>query len=209
MSANYSIMLRMDGKKALVIGGGKVAERKVAGLLSAKADITVVSPKVTAGLAELAQLKKIIWQQKNFSNSDVEEAFLIFAATDDAEVNLKVKMAAGSHQLVTISDAPDESDFHVPAVVQRGRLSLAVSTDGASPVLAKKIRNQLFAEFDERYEEYLDFLFEARKRILKEINDAALKRKLLTALAEDQFLNSDHREDEFRNLLEKVKKQTL
>ncbi|MCM3727126.1 NAD(P)-binding protein [Neobacillus cucumis] len=205
MRTNYPIMLQLDGKKVVVIGGGKVAERKVRGLLGTGAHVVVISPEATDEIQTFFLDGKILWKKKFFSAEDLRGAALIFAATDDKDINQSVKSSAGEHQLVTVADDPDISDFHLPAHVQRGRLSIAISTGGASPTLAKKLRAELEQLFDERYEEYLEFLLTARQWILKEVKDPALKRKLLTAMVSEDFLNSQDRAEDFQRLYEELK----
>ena len=202
MSTNYPVMLGLEGKVVVIVGGGKVAERKVRGLLESGARVVVVSPEATEELQRLSSVGKIKWAQRPFLPEDLQEAFMIFAATDDKDLNQLVRVSAEPHQLVTVVDDPNGSDFHLPSSFQRGRLSIAVSTGGASPMLAKKIREQLEQEFDESYEDYLEFLFKKRKWVIKEVTDAALKSKLLTAIASDEFLNSRNREGDFRRLYE-------
>lgn len=205
MRTNYPIMLQLDGKKVVVIGGGRVAERKVQGLLGTGARIIVISPEATMELQTLFVDGRIEWKKKLFSAEDLQDAALIFAATDDRDINHSVKSLAGKHQLVTIADDPDLSDFHLPAHVQRGRLSIAVSTGGASPTLAKKVREVLEQQFDERYDEYLEFLYTTRQWILKEVDDPTLKRKLLIAMVSKEFLNSQNRAADFRRLYQELK----
>jgi precorrin-2 dehydrogenase / sirohydrochlorin ferrochelatase len=200
MNSNYPIMLRLQGKKVVVVGGGKVAERKVSGLLGTGARVIVVSPDATDEIRRLAGDGIIDWQQKSFSEADIKEAFLVFAATNDKEINQLVKSFCLGSQLVTIADDPEGSNFTVPAYLQQGRLSIAVSTGGASPMLAGKIREQLEEQFDESYEEYLEFLYSARQRILAEVKDATVKRNLLTAIVSTKFLKSNDREAEFARL---------
>jgi precorrin-2 dehydrogenase/sirohydrochlorin ferrochelatase len=195
-------MLRLEGNKVVVIGGGRVAERKVTGLLGTGSLITVISPQATDKLKGLAGSGLIEWLERPFLKEDIEGAFLIFAATNDNVINQSIKMAASDQQLVTIADDPEGSDFHVPSHIQRGRLSIAVSTGGASPTLARKIREQLEQQFDEGFEDYLEFLFSARQRILKEVKDASRKRKILTTIASREFLNSQDREADFLRLLQ-------
>jgi precorrin-2 dehydrogenase / sirohydrochlorin ferrochelatase len=197
-------MVRLQGKKVVVIGGGRVAERKVAGLLGTGSLITVISPQATDELKGQASGGLIKWLEKSFSKEDIEDAFLIFAATNDKGLNQSIKMAASDHQLVTIADDPDGSDFHVPSHIQRGRLSIAVSTGGASPTLARKIREQLEHQFDESYEEYLEFLYSARQRILKEVKDPSRKGKILTAIVSEEFLKNPNREADFSRLLQNI-----
>jgi precorrin-2 dehydrogenase/sirohydrochlorin ferrochelatase len=195
-------MLRLEGKKVVVIGGGRVAERKVTGLLGTGSLITVISPQATDKLKGLAGSGLIEWIERLFSKEDIEGAFLIFAATNDNVLNQSIKMAAGEQQLVTIADDPEGSDFHVPSHIQRGRLSIAVSTGGASPTLARKIREQLELQFDEQFEEYLEFLFSARQRILKEVKDPSRKGKILTAIVSEEFMKSPDREAALSRLLQ-------
>jgi precorrin-2 dehydrogenase / sirohydrochlorin ferrochelatase len=202
LNLNYPIMLRLEGKKVVVIGGGRVAERKVTGLLGTGSLITVISPQATDKLKGLAGSGLIEWLERPFSKEDIEGAFLIFAATNDNVINQSIKMAASEQQLVTIADDPEGSDFHVPSHIQRGRLSIAVSTGGASPTLARKIREQLEHQFDDQFEEYLEFLFSARQRILKEVKDPSRKGKILTAIVSEEFLKSPNRETDFSRLLQ-------
>lgn len=204
MNAYYPIMLQLHGKKVVVVGGGKVAERKVLSLSGTGASITVISPQATDELKMLSENGEVAWLQRPFTESDVTGAWLVFAATNVPEINKLVKEAAGPHQLVMLADDPDASDFHLPAQLKRGRLTIAVSTGGASPSLAKKIRDGLEDQFDEAYEEYLEFLFSKRKWIVKEIEDKALKRRLLAALVSNDFLNSSDREQNFQRLYEKM-----
>jgi precorrin-2 dehydrogenase / sirohydrochlorin ferrochelatase len=197
-------MLRLEGKQVVVVGGGKVAERKVTGLLRTGSHITVISPYATDELKMLASCGRIQWLEKSFSKEDIEGAFLIFAATNDNELNQYIKMAASDQQLVTIADDPEGSNFHVPSHIQRGRLSIAVSTGGASPTLSRKIREQLELQFDEGFEAYLEFLFSARQWVLKEVKDSSRKRKILTAIASEEFLNSQNREADFLRLIQNI-----
>jgi precorrin-2 dehydrogenase/sirohydrochlorin ferrochelatase len=129
---------------------------------------------------------------------------MVFAATNDKELNQKIKDATEARSLITIADDPDGSDFHVPAKIQRGRLTVAVSTGGASPTLARKIRDQLEQEFDERYEDYLNFLFAARQQILEEVENPSLKRKLLNQIVSPEFLNSKNRLTDFQALFKEL-----
>ncbi|SMQ61590.1 precorrin-2 dehydrogenase [Bacillus sp. OV166] len=208
MNSGYPVILRLEGKTVVIVGGGKVAERKVTGLLGTGAEIVIVSPEATDEIQRLHREGKIVWKQKSFFSSDIKDAFMIFAATNIREINQLIRNSAAPHQLVTIADDPGESNFHVPAHFQRGLLSIAVSTGGASPSLASKIREQLEEQFDDSYEGYLEFLFSKRKWILKEVENASLKRKLLKTIVSSEFLTSDNREDDFIRLYETLLNET-
>lgn len=208
MNSGYPVILRLEGKTVVIVGGGKVAERKVTGLLGTGAEIVIVSPEATDEIQRLHREGKIVWKQKSFSDGDIKDAFMIFAATNNLEKNQLIRSSAAPHQLVTIADDPDRSNFHVPAHFQRGLLSIAVSTGGASPTLASKIREQLEEQFDDSYEGYLEFLFSKRKWILKEVENASLKRKLLKTIVSSEFLTSDNREDDFIRLYETLLNET-
>ena len=200
----YSMNLRIVGRDAIVIGGGKVAERKVMGLLDAGAKVKVVSPELTSQLLYLVNTGEISWQQNTYMKNDLEGAMLIIAATNDHVTNMAVKKDAAPHQLVNLADNPEESDFQVPSIMKRGKLTIAVSTAGASPVLAKKICRQLERMFDEQYEGYLDFLASSRKEIKASVKDETVKRKLLREIAEESFLVAHQREERFARLLEEA-----
>jgi precorrin-2 dehydrogenase / sirohydrochlorin ferrochelatase len=204
MKTYYPIMLDLTGKRVVVIGGGKVAERKVKGLREAKANIIVIAPEVTAFLKELTEKAEITWVKKRFSPEDVEDAFLIIAATNTREINEAVARAAKSYQLLNVVDAPEQSTFHVPSIVRRGKLSIAVSTGGASPVLAKKICREIAEMYDEDYEQYIDFLYECRQYILRNVSDLNQKRQLLEAITDESFRKSANWEEEFRKLFERI-----
>ncbi|ALC91492.1 hypothetical protein AM500_18135 [Bacillus sp. FJAT-18017] len=199
----YPIFLEIKGRPAVVIGGGKVAARKTAGLVEAGANVTVISPELIPELGTMFENGKIQWRKKPFSSNDLDDALLVIAATNDRETNLKVKEAAGPNQLVTIADNPAASDFHVPSVVRRGKLNLAVSTSGASPTLAKKVRGELEKKYDERYVDYLEFLDESRTKILAKVIDSERKQQLLKIIAEEEYLLDKERRLEMAELLNK------
>ncbi|MDR7238405.1 precorrin-2 dehydrogenase/sirohydrochlorin ferrochelatase family protein [Neobacillus drentensis] len=207
MHSGYPVTLRLVGKKVVIVGGGKVAERKVKGLLDTGAEVVVISPEATDEIQGLHREGGIVWRQRLVDPSDMADALMIFATTNNPQLNQSIKKMAEAHQLVTIADDPGGSNFHVPAHFKRGQLSIAVSTGGASPTLASKIREQLEDQFDDSYESYLEFLSSKRKWILKEVEDASLKRNLLKTIVSSDFLTSANREDDFIRLYEALLKE--
>ncbi len=148
----YPVFLDIDAKLCVVIGGGSVAERKVRGLLDAGAQVRVISPEVSEGLADLAANDRIEWRRKEYASADLHGAFLVFAATDNRGIQQQVRLrAAENGQLVNVADDPGNCNFHVPASIRRGDLTLAVSTSGKSPAVAAMIRQKLEKEFGPEY----------------------------------------------------------
>ncbi len=149
----YPICLRIEGRRCLVIGGGKVAERKVRGLLDSGARVVVISPELSDGLAKLREEGTIAWEARGYQTGDVAGFFLVMAATDDPLVQDLAQADAERHRiLLNVADVPEKCNFILPALVQRGALSLAVSTSGKSPALAKKLRQELEVWLGEEYE---------------------------------------------------------
>ncbi|MGJ7921085.1 NAD(P)-binding protein [Neobacillus sp. LXY-4] len=202
MNAYYPICLHITGKLVVIIGGGKIAERKIKNLYDTGARIEVVSPDLTSELQKMVEMQQIVWKRKAFSIEDIDNALMVIAATNDPAVNRMVKTYANNSQLISLVDDHENSDFHIPSVLRRGRLTFAISTSGASPILAKKIKNKLEQDFDDRYDDYLEFLHRARRTILRTIQEPDKKKGLLTAIVSDYFLESDNREAEFQALLE-------
>lgn len=202
------MMMDLKGKSALIIGGGAIAERKATGLIEAGAAVTIISPSVTPGLQALINGEKCFWSEKYFENDYAAGFFLIIAATNNQLVNQEVKRAAADNQLVLLIDDPNSSDFQIPAILRRGKLTITVSTDGASPKLAKRIKKQLAETYDERYKNYVDFLQQKRIFILKNVQDSELKNKLLEQITSDEFLHETDRNTAFRKLYETYCKET-
>jgi len=165
----YPIFAVIEDQPCLVVGGGAVGERKVRDLLAAGARVTVVSPALTPGLAALAARGKIRHLPVAFTPAQVEGMALVMAATDDPEVNARVSAAAQARAIwVNVADEPEHCTFIVPAQVRRGDLTLAISTGGASPALARRLREELQQHFGPEYGPYLDLLKRVRTRLLTE-----------------------------------------
>ncbi len=140
----YPIFLKLESVPCLVVGGGSVAARKVRGLLPSGARVTVVSPEASEELSALAREGRIEWRRRAFAPGDLEGFRLVIAATNRPEVNARVyEEALARGVLVNTVDDPQHSSFFVPSVVRRGLLTLAISTSGAVPYLARRLREHL------------------------------------------------------------------
>ncbi|MGE6537150.1 NAD(P)-binding protein [Bacillus luti] len=201
----YPLTVRVDKKRVVVIGGGKVAGFKIIPLLKQGADIVVVSPELDANLVKLVEEKKIRWYQREYEKSDIKDAFLVVAASSDSILNEQVAEDSAENQLVNVITNPENGNVHFPAAIHRGLLNIAVSTGGASPKLAKKIRDDIANKYDETYEIYLEFLYEVRIK-LKELQLEKRERHILLqeVLKSVYVQNEEKRESFLRELERKV-----
>lgn len=166
MKGYYPLFLKISGKRCVVVGGGGVALRKVDSLLEHGADVTVVSPDTCPQMARLAQAGMIRLVQRGYQSGDLAGALLVIAATDDRETNLRVSRdAAEAGALVNVVDDAEISDFIVPSVVRRGDLTIAISTSGKSPALARKLRAHLETSFGEEYAALVDLVEDVRREV--------------------------------------------
>lgn len=179
----YPITLNLKDKNVVVIGGGKVAYRKIVRLLEYQANITIVSPSIIEPLQKITAETNVAWVQDTFKQDYIKEAVLIFAATNDKQVNEIIFRSKKPFQWINIADDPEHSDFHLPATFNRGRLSIAVSTSGASPILARKIKNEIGKMYDESYVEYVNFLYDARTMVKEQVKNEQERKAIFHSLA--------------------------
>ncbi len=142
----YPITLDLQGRPCLVVGGGVIAERKATGLLDAGARVSVVSPTLSPGLMSLATDGRLGWRPREYAAGDTGGFFLVMVATDDRAVNAAVAAEArAAGVLVNCADDPERCDFILPALLRRGPVTVAVTTGGASPIMARLVRDELSA----------------------------------------------------------------
>ena len=164
--AYYAISLNIYQKKCVVVGGGEVALRKVAALLERGATVQAIAPTLCSGLSLLADSKAISVLRRNYKRGDLKDAYIAIAATTETETNKKVAMEARHWGiLVNVVDDPEQSDFIVPACLHRGDLTIAISTAGKSPALARKIRTRLEKDFGEEYASLVTLIGEVRSEV--------------------------------------------
>lgn len=162
----YPVFLNLVGKRCLVIGGGSVAERKIEGLLRSEAAVTVISPALTTPLELCAKEKKIRHFMREYKPGDVAGYQLAFVATDDPQINRAVYDEAQERGVwINAVDDPAHCDFILPSVLRRGELAVAVSTGGASPALARAVREELEKFLTEDYAVLSDIVADVRREL--------------------------------------------
>ena len=163
----YPVFLQLEDKIALVVGGGKVAQRKVETLLRCGASIHIISKVLTDKLKQLIDSREVRFLGEEMMDEFLDGAFIVIAATDDKELNSKVSVSARKRGLlVNAVDQPADCNFIVPSIVRKGDLAIAISTSGKSPALAKKIRKELDGQFGNEYETFLNLMGGLRKEVL-------------------------------------------
>lgn len=176
--AYYPVFLDMRGRLAVVIGGGSVAERKIATLLEYGADVTCVAPMVTRAIDDLVAEGRIEHEQRGYVRGDLAGAFVAICATDSTEINRAVyREAEAQGCLVNVVDVPELCNFIVPSIVSRGPLQIAISTGGAAPAVAKRIRCDLEERYGEDWECYVRLLGQVRRLVLERVPGGESVRK--------------------------------
>ncbi|MGB9716270.1 MAG: precorrin-2 dehydrogenase/sirohydrochlorin ferrochelatase family protein [Thermodesulfovibrionales bacterium] len=185
----YPVFLNLEGKNIIVVGGGRVAERKVLSLIKTGADITVISPQITRRLEREVIKGKIKHVPREYNKkSDIKNAFLTIAATDSKEINRKVSQDACC--LINVVDSPHLCNFIVPSIVKRGHLTIAVSTNGISPALSKTIRKELQRFYKPAFSGYLRLLEKIRKNAIEKIKDRRKRSRLLKSIASERIIKT-------------------
>jgi siroheme synthase-like protein len=159
----YIACLRLTGRRCVVIGGGDVGLEKVEGLLACEGEVTLVAPDAIEPLQELAREGSIRWERREYRTEDLERTFIVIAATNDTTVNIRVfEDAERRAMLVNVVDVPPLCNFILPAIIRSGPLAIAISTAGASPALAKRIRDEIADEYGEPYADLAILLNDVR-----------------------------------------------
>lgn len=180
----FPLFLKLRGRRCLVIGAGKISEGKIAGLLEAGAHVDVVAPRATVQIEQWHKKRKIRLTRRPFRPSDLKRAFLVVAATNSPKVHGAIFREARKRKvLCNIVDVPALCDFYYPAVVRRGQLQIAISTAGASPSLARRLREEMEKTFGPEYSDWLKYLSRQRQKIFRKKIPAANRLELLKRLA--------------------------
>jgi precorrin-2 dehydrogenase/sirohydrochlorin ferrochelatase len=180
----FPMFLKLEGRRSLVVGAGAVAEGKIRSLLESGASVQVVAPRAVSQVQKWACEGTIGWNARCFQPHDLDGAFLVIAATSSPEVNAQVFNGAREKKVLCNSvDDPEHCDFYYPAVVNRGDLQIAISTNGRSPALAQRLRQELEEQFGPEYEAWVKELGEAREELTAQKVALEPRRKLLHQLA--------------------------
>ena len=185
MSSLFPMFVKLEGRQCLVVGAGNVAEGKIASLIDTGARVRVVAVSALPTITEWADSGLIELLLRPFAPEDLAQAFLAVVATSSPELNQEIYREATTRGvLCNVVDVPELCDFYYPAVVQRGHLQIAISTNGQSPALAKRLREQLEQQFGPGYTEWVAELGEARKLVMSSELAPQQKRQLLLSLAD-------------------------
>ncbi|GGF89317.1 precorrin-2 dehydrogenase/sirohydrochlorin ferrochelatase family protein [Paenibacillus aceti] len=191
MTYYVPIILDLRDRCCVLVGGGAVAERRVASLLPSGARIKVISPRLTPWLIQTWEQGQINWTRRCYQKGDLQGAWIVYAVTDQPEVNDEV--AAEARELGVMVNQASEgrlSSFITPSSFRRGELIVAVSTSGAAPGAAKQICDEIATRFGDEYEEYIHFLSQARSVIKDQVQDASRRRRLFKKLLEIDILRA-------------------
>jgi len=178
------MFLKLEGRRCLVVGAGKVGEGKIRSLLVSRAHVRVVAPIATAQVAAWAQAGLIEWDAREFAARDLDGAFLVVAATSLVAVNTEVHRAAQARGILCNAvDDPERCDFYYGSVVRRGQLQVAISTEGQSPALAQRLRRDIEAQLDPAYAGWLVELGRRRAELRAQGMDPEMRRRQLHEMA--------------------------
>jgi precorrin-2 dehydrogenase/sirohydrochlorin ferrochelatase len=191
MSSLFPMFVKLEGRRCLVVGAGKVGEPKIGGLLDTGACVHVIAREASEAVQEWAKAGKITLELRAFAAGDLEGTFLAVVATASRALNGFIyREAQRRGVLCNVVDDPEYCDFYYPAVVRRGDLQIAISTSGQSPSLAQKLRQQLERQFGPGYAGWVAELGETRKLVLASDLDPQRKRELLLSLASREALKA-------------------
>ena len=208
----YIACLRLSGRRCVVVGGGEIGLEKVEGLLACGGSVTLVAPEASPELRELAEEGSITWEQREYEPADLEGTFIVIAATDDTDVNIGIyEDAERRAMLVNVVDVPPLCNFILPAIVRQGSMAIAISTQGASPALAKRMKREISEQFGPAYAELAVILNEVRgwaKGTLPTYNDRRdFFEEIVNGDPDPVELIREGRAGEVRELIEAAKRR--
>ena len=178
------MFMKLEGRSCLVVGAGTIGEPKISSLIAAGASVRVVALDATVAVTEWARTGAITWEARAFNSADLDNTFMVIAATNARALNAAIFHEAQQRNILcNVVDDPEYCDFYYPAVVRRGDLQIAISTNGHSPALAQRIRRELEIQFGPEYGEWLEQLGRTRQQLFASKIDPEQRRRLLHELA--------------------------
>lgn len=207
MNTYYPVYIQLRDQPCIVIGGGKIAEGKVDGLLAAEGNVTVISPELTPHLHDLAKQKQITYLPRAYQTGDLTGAFMVICATDQTEINHQVwQEATANHQLVNVVDDTPRCNFIAPSILRKGDLTIAISTSGKAPALAVRLKERLQREIGPEYERFLKLAGELREPLARHIPDFETRKALWYELVDSGILDvlADGDENTAREIISRV-----
>ncbi len=173
----FPLYIRIENARVVVVGAGHVAVRKVESLLEYGADVTVIAPEAAEEISDWAQRGLINLQLRPYEQGDIEGALLVVAATSDRELNTAIyDEACSNNTLVNVVDIPELCNCIVPSILRRGRMQIAVSTDGAAPGVARDVRRELERQFPDWWGSYIDLMAATRALVKERVPEGASAR---------------------------------
>lgn len=205
----YPLYLDISGKSCIVVGGGRIALRKVKGLLEADAKVKVIADDFVSGFESISKLSNLKIIKRRLRKSDLKNAFLLIAATDDKEVNREIaKIGREKKILVNVVDSAKDCDFILPATVRRGNLTISISTNGTIPLLSRKVRESIEDLIGSEYTFYASILSQLRSEIYSDKNlSQKEKMRILEKLSDGRLLDMIKRKaskEEIKKFVESV-----
>ena len=189
MNTYYPVYIEMRGQPCVVIGGGKIAEGKVDGLLAVAAQVKIVSPALTLHLQSLVAENKVTYIPRTYQTGDLIDAFMVICATDQPEINHQVwQDASANHQLVNVVDDTPRCNFIAASILRKGDLTIAISTSGKAPALAVRLKERFQAELGSEYERFLELSGQLREPLARHIPDFETRKKLWYELVDSDVL---------------------
>jgi siroheme synthase-like protein len=197
MTTYYPVYIQLNEQPCIVIGGGKIAEGKVEGLLAAGAKVTLVSPEITSHLNQLVKQNQVAYIPRVYRPGDLAGAFMVICATDQTEINHQVwQEASANQQLVNVVDDTPRCNFIAPAILRKGDLTIAISTGGKAPALAVRLKERLKEEIGPEYERFLELSGQLREPLAQHVPDFETRKALWYELVDSDILDFLARGDE-------------
>ncbi len=198
------MFVKLESKRCLVVGAGKVGEPKIGGLIETGAGVHVVALEASEAVHQWARTGRITLEIRAFTPADLDGTFLAIVATASRELNSSIYHEAQQRGILcNVVDVPEYCDFYYPAVVRRGDLQIAISTNGQSPSLAQKLRQQLERQFGPGYARWVAELGETRKLVLASDLDPKRKSDLLHSLSSREALKAALEEQAAKNEIDR------